>query len=233
LQFIKVRLIAKELLSGLVASMSQKLRKVMVEKVKTARFDETVQNIAMLMNRYQIGCVIIVDDGDKPLGIITERDMIKRVICKAVSPEDARIMDVMSKPLVTASPDMRAGDAAKIMLEHNIKKLPVVDEGRLVGLVTLTDLVRTEGVVEALNGYVLNGVPKRLKKTLATCFDDGIKQNTRRCPLLFSDGVSIGCQLGKCMWWTGDECAVTRISKQMDFTQANEEEEVKVVSEER
>jgi CBS domain-containing protein len=216
-----------------VASMSQKLRKIMVEKVRTAKFDDTIQNIALLMNRYQIGCVIIVDDDDKPLGIITERDMIKRVICKAIPPEDARIIDVVSKPLVTASPDMRAGDAAKIMLEHNIKKLPVLDEGRLVGLVTLTDLVRTEGVVEALNGYVLNGVPKRLKKTLAICFDDGIKQNTRRCPLLFSDGVSIGCQLGKCMWWTGDECAVTRISKQMEFTQTNEEEEVKVACEEK
>ena len=214
-------------------SMSQKLRKIMVEKVKTARLDDTVQNIAMLMNRYQIGCVIIVDDDDKPLGIITERDIIKRVICKAIHPENARIIDVMSKPLVTAPPDMRAGDAAKIMLEHNIKKLPVVDEGRLVGLVTLTDLVRTEGVVEALNGYVLNGVPKRLRKTLDICFDDGIKQNTRRCPLLFSDGVSIGCQLRKCMWWAGDECAVTRISKQMEFTQTNEEEEVKVACEEK
>ncbi|MCJ7561359.1 CBS domain-containing protein, partial [Candidatus Bathyarchaeota archaeon] len=180
--------------------MSQKLRKIMVEKVKTARLDDTVQNIAMLMNRHQIGCVVIVDD-EKPLGIITERDMIKRVICKAIHPENARIIDVMSKPLVTAPPDMRAGDAAKIMLEHNIKKMPVVDEGRLVGLVTLTDLVRTEGVVEALNGFYLNGVPKRLKRTLDIVFDDGIKERTRRCPLMFKDGSLIECQLRKCMWW--------------------------------
>jgi CBS domain-containing protein len=213
-----------------VASMSQKLRKIMVEKVKTARLDDTVQNIALLMNRYQIGCVIIVDDA-KPLGIITERDMIKRVICKAIHPENARIIDVMSKPLVTASPDMRAGDAAKIMLEHNIKKMPVVDEGRLMGLVTLTDLVRTEGVVEALNGFFLNGVPKRLKKALAICFDDGIKERTRRCPLTFKDGASIGCQLSKCMWWTGEECAVTKISRQIEFPQTIEEEEAKVACE--
>jgi CBS domain-containing protein len=213
-----------------VLSMSQKLRKIMVEKVKTARLDDTVQNIAMLMNRYQIGCVIIVDD-EKPLGIITERDMIKRVICKAIHPENARIIDIMSKPLVTASPDMRAGDAAKIMLEHNIKKLPVVDEGRLMGLVTLTDLVRTEGVVEALNGFFLNGVPKRLKRTLDISFSDGLKQNTRRCPLMLKDDMPIGCQLRKCMWWTGEECAVTKISRQMEFPQTNEEEEVKVAYE--
>jgi len=211
--------------------MSQKLRKVMVEKVKTARLDDTIENVAMLMNRYQIGCVIIVDDDDKPLGIITERDMIKRVICKAIHPENARIIDVMSKPLVTASPDMRAGDAAKMMLEHNIKKMPVVDEGRLVGLVTLTDLVRTEGVIEALNGFFLNGVPKRLKKTLDIFYDDGIKERTRRCPLMYKDGASVGCQLSKCMWWTGEECAVTKISRQIEFPQTSEEEEAKVACE--
>jgi len=210
--------------------MSQKLRKVMVEKVKTARLDDTIENVAMLMNRYQIGCVIIVDD-DKPLGIITERDMIKRVICKAIHPENARIIDVMSKPLVTASLDMRAGDAAKIMIEHNIKKMPVVDEGRLVGLVTLTDLVRTEGVIEALNGFFLNGVPKRLKKTLDIFYDDGIKERTRRCPLMYKDGASVGCQLSKCMWWTGEECAVTKISRQIEFPQTSEEEEAKVACE--
>ena len=210
--------------------MSQKLRKVMVEKVKTARLDDTIENVAMLMNRYQIGCVVIVDD-DKPLGIITERDMIKRVICKAIHPENARIIDVMSKPLVTASPDMRAGDAAKMMLEHNIKKMPVVDEGRLVGLVTLTDLVRTEGVIEALNGFFLNGVPKRLKKTLGIFYDDGIKERTRRCPLMYKDGASVGCQLSKCMWWIGEECAVTKISRQIEFPQTSEEEEAKVACE--
>jgi len=211
--------------------MSQKLKKIMIEKVKTAKLDDTVQNIAMLMNRYQIGCVVIVDDHNKPLGIITERDMIKRVICKAIPVGSARIIDVMSMPLVTASPDMRAGDAAKIMIEHNVKKMPVVEEGRLVGLVSLTDLVRTEGVVETLNGYFLDGIPKRLRKTLDIHYNDGVKQNTRRCPLMFKDGCSLGCQLGKCMWWTGEECAINKISRQMESTQTNESTEVEVSSE--
>jgi CBS domain-containing protein len=211
--------------------MSQKLKKIMVEKVKTAKVGDSVQNIAMLMNRYQIGCIIIIDDDSKPLGIITERDIIKRVICRAASPDNSRIIDIMSKPLVTASSSMRAGDAAKIMLEHNIKKLPVVDEGRLVGLVTLTDLVRTDGVIETLNGSVLNGIPERLKKTFDIYFHDGIKQNTRRCPLMFKDGFLIDCQLNKCMWWTGKECAVAKISRQIEFTQSDEETDVRVTSE--
>ncbi len=200
----------------------------MIENIRTAGLEDTVQDIAILMNRYQIGCVIIVDD-EKPVGIITERDMIKRVICKKLAPEKVRVTDVMSKPLVNASPNMRAGDAAKIMLQWNIKKLPVVEEGKLVGLVTLTDLLRTEGVIEALNGCALNGVSERLKKTLDIYFDDA-KLKRRRCPLMFKDGYAIGCHLEKCMWWAGDECAVTKISRHIESAQINREDEVEQVT---
>lgn len=200
----------------------------MVENVKTAGSDDTIQDIAILMNRYQIGCVVIVDNY-KPLGIITERDMIKRVICKKLAPEKVRVIDVMSKPLVNASPNMRAGDAAKIMLQWNIKKLPVVEESKLVGLVTLTDLLRSEGVIEALNGFALNGVSKRLKKTLGIYFDDA-KRKRRRCPMMFTDGYLVGCHLEKCMWWAGDECAVTKISRQIEFAQINGEDGVEQVT---
>lgn len=195
----------------------------MVEKVRTAGLDDSVQDVAMLMNRYQIGCVIIVDEG-KPVGIITERDMLKRVICKGIAPEKVRVADIMTKPLVNASPNMRAGDAAKIMLKWNIKKLPVVDEGRLVGLVTLTDLLRSEGVIETLNGCALNGVSRRLKKTIDIYFDDS-KRQMRRCPLMFKDGYAMGCSLKKCMWWVGDECAVTKLSRQIALEHIDEEED--------
>lgn len=195
----------------------------MVKNVRTADSYDSVQDVAMLMNKYQIGCVIIVDEG-KPVGIITERDMIKRVICKGIAPENVRVIDIMSKALVNASPSMRAGDAAKIMLEWNIKKLPVVEEGKLVGLVTLTDVLRSEGVIETLNGCVLNGVSRRLKKTIDIYIDDSQLQK-RRCPLMFKDGYAIGCQLKKCMWWTGDECAVTKISRQIELEHIKEEED--------
>jgi len=194
----------------------------MVEKVITAGLDAPVQDVADLMNKHQIGCVIIVDKGES-LGIITERDMIKRVICKEKATDNLRAMDIMSKPLVNASTSMRAGDAAKIMLEWNIKKLPVVDKGTLVGLVTLTDLLRSEGVVEALNCCSLNGVSKRLKKTLEIYFDDGAKKKTRRCPLMYKDGMALGCRLDKCMWWTGDECAITKISRKVELEQLSDE----------
>jgi CBS domain-containing protein len=203
--------------------VSQNLRNIMVENVRTAELGDSARDVAMLMNKYQIGCAIIVDDS-KPVGIITERDMLKRVICKGITPEKVKAADIMTKPLVNAPPNMQAGDAAKIMLKWSIKKLPVVDEGRLVGLVTLTDLLRSEGVIEALNGCALNGVSKRLKKTISIYFDDS-KQQMRKCPLMFKDGYSMGCSLKKCMWWAGDECAVTKLSRQLELEHIDEEKD--------
>ena len=108
------------------------------------------------------------------------------------------------------------------MLKWNIKKLPVVEERQLVGVVTLTDLLRVEGVIEALNGYALNGTSKRLKKAIEIYYDDGLKKKTKRCPMTFKDGMSIGCRLERCMWWTGEECAITIISRNIRFEKLNQ-----------
>jgi CBS domain-containing protein len=207
--------------------MSQELRNIMIEKVRTARLDDTVQDIAVLMNKHQIGCVIIVDE-EQPVGIVTERDIMKRVVSKGITPNNLKVTDVMSKPLITASPCTPAGDAAKVMLKWNIKKLPVAEKGRLVGVVTLTDLLRVEGVIETLNGNALSGASKRLKKTIEIYYDDGMKQKTRKCPLMYNDGMSMGCQLERCMWWAEDECAITKLTKLQEFARLGEEKEVSV-----
>ena len=199
----------------------------MVENVKTAGLKNTAQELAVLMNRYQIGCVIIVDE-EQPVGIVTERDIMKRVVSKGIPPKSLKAVDVMSKPLITATPWMPAGDAAKAMLKWNIKKLPVVEKGRLVGEVTFTDLLRVEGVIEALNGYALSGVPKRLRKTIEIYYDDGIRRKTKKCPLMYKDGMSIGCQVEKCMWWTEDECAITKLARSQEFAQSGEDKDFRM-----
>ncbi len=193
--------------------MSQKLKKIMVEHVITVDPDDTVKKAAQLMNLHEMGCLLVVSH-EKPVGIITERDVLNRVVNESRDPKKTRISEVMSKPLVTASPNMRSGDATKLMLERNIKKLPVVENGKLVGIVSLTDLLRSEGVIGFLNKQTLNGASKRLRKAVSL-FYDPLKQHRRKCPLIMKDGFSIGCQVGKCMWWVGDECAVTKLSKQI------------------
>ena len=203
--------------------MSQKLRKVMVKNVIVAKRNDSVSQVADIMNKNEIGCVIIVDNG-RPVGVVTERDMIKRVVCVSKGSEIRKAAGIMSEPLIEASPEMLAGDAVKLMLERNIKKLPIVENGQLLGLVTLTDLIRSEGVVEFLNGLSLNGVSPRLKKAVDIYFDaeqstGQAKKLIRRCPLIMKDGFSISCAVEKCMWWTGEECAISQISRHLQTIQ--------------
>ena len=137
---------------------------------------------------------------------------------------------MMTKPLVTASPEMRAGDAAKLMFERNIKKLPIVENGRLAGLVTLTDLLRSPGVLDFLNKLALDGTSKRLKDA-ANLYYDPKGLHRRTCPLTMKEGFYMGCQNTKCMWWADNECAVTKISRQLtteENLETNEAEQVTV-----
>jgi signal-transduction protein with cAMP-binding, CBS, and nucleotidyltransferase domain len=186
----------------------------MVENVVTVKPSENVRRAAELMNEHEISCLIVVN-GEKPIGIVTERDMLNRIIYRSKPPEETTVNEIMTQSLITASPNMRAGDAAKLMIEHNIKKLPVVENQKLVGLVSLTDLLRAEGVIESLNKIRLNGASKRIKNTVSLYFDR-LKQHRRKCPLIMKDGFSMGCQDKRCMWWLGDECAVTKLSRNLE-----------------
>ena len=198
----------------------------MVKSVVTAKSNDSIAHVAEIMNKHEIGCVIIVDKGT-PVGVVTERDMIKRVVSRSRIYKKKRVAEIMSEPLIEASPEMLAGDAARLMLKRNIKKLPIVEDGKLLGLVTLTDLIRSEGVVEFLNGLSLNDVSPRLKKVVNIYFDAEQIGGTgrkliKRCPLMMKDGLSVGCGVDKCMWWTGNECAVSRISQHLEATQIDE-----------
>ncbi|MEA2089614.1 MAG: CBS domain-containing protein [Thermoproteota archaeon] len=117
----------------------------MTKDVVTVDVNATVKTAVNVMNHYEIGCLIVVKDGGA-VGILTERDLLKRILSKSRLPEDALVSEVMSKPLVVVSPHMELEEATRIMLRRNIKKLPVVKDDRLVGIVTLTDITRTARV---------------------------------------------------------------------------------------
>jgi len=129
--------------------VSLKIEDVMVEEVISVSEKATIREAAELMNKHEIGCLVVVKMG-KPIGIVTETDMVKRVILKPVDPEKAKISEIMSKPLVVGNPQMDVDEASKLMRRQKIKKLPVVKNGRLVGLVTTTDLVRSPEVMKMM-----------------------------------------------------------------------------------
>ncbi len=145
--------------------MSLKLKDVMVEDVITVEEKATAKKAVELMNKQEIGCLIVVKRG-KPAGIVTERDMLKRILLESKDPEKIKVSEIMSKPLVVGKPQMDIEDAVKLMFKRNIKKLPVADNDHLVGLVTLTDLVRSEQIIKMLKKLPHKETPKRMKKVV-------------------------------------------------------------------
>jgi CBS domain-containing protein len=205
--------------------MPVKLENLMVRDVVTVDVKTTVKEAVELMNKLEIGCLVVVD-GETPTGIVTERDMLKRVLVEARNPMLTRVNEVMSKPLLSAEPEMDIGDTVKLMFEHKIKKLPVIENGRLVGLVTLTDLIRSEEIVKSLKKLQLKTAPTRMKKIVDIYFDP-TRHLRKRCPLITEGAQSMSCQREKCMWWFEDECVITKLTRQMLNTEdmhANEEE---------
>jgi CBS domain-containing protein len=145
--------------------VSLKVEDVMVEDVVTVEDDVTVKKAVTIMNKYEIGCLIVTKRG-KPVGIVTERDMLTRVLAESRNPERTKIAEIVSRPLVIAEPDMDLEEAARLMFKMKVKKLPVVSDGRLVGLVTLTDIARFQPqIIKILKKIqALETAPKRMKK---------------------------------------------------------------------
>ncbi|MBS7627077.1 CBS domain-containing protein [Candidatus Bathyarchaeota archaeon] len=119
------------------------VRDVMSGNVKTVRPNSTILEVVRKMNKFDVGSVVVVE-GDRPVGIITERDILRRVLEVTLAPEALKAKEIMSSPLVTIGDHATLEEAARMMAERNIKKLPVVQDGRLIGIVTTTDIVKNQ-----------------------------------------------------------------------------------------
>jgi CBS domain-containing protein len=149
------------------STLSLKVEDVMVRDVITIDENSTVREAADVMNKFEIGCLIAVKKG-KAVGIITERDLLKRVVAEARDVNKTRVKAVMSSPLVVVEPSMDLEEAVKLMFQMKIKKLPVVEEKRLVGLVSLTDIARFQPqMIKILKQLAMRqAAPKSMKKFL-------------------------------------------------------------------
>ncbi len=117
----------------------------MVKDVVKVGSSTLVDNAVKVMNKNHIGCLIIEDNGETR-GIVTQRDLLKKVLEKAKDPRKLVVSDIMTKKLVVGNPDMEIHEAARLMFKKKIKKLPIVENGKLVGLITLTNIARTVDV---------------------------------------------------------------------------------------
>lgn len=147
--------------------MSLKVEDVMVKDVITIDENSTVKEAANVMNKFEIGCLIAVSK-KKAIGILTERDLLKRVVAESREASKTKVKDIMSSPLVVVDPNMDLEEAVKLMFQMKIKKLPVVDEKRLVGLVSLTDIARFQPQMITILKQLAakQAAPKSMKKVV-------------------------------------------------------------------
>ena len=139
---------------------------VMVKKVITVDENASVKEAADIMNKFEIGSVITTRKG-KPIGIITERDLLKRIVSEGRNAKKTTVKEIMSSPLVVISTNTDLEEAARLMFEMKIKKLPVTEQDRLVGLVSLTDIARAQPMIKFLQKLAATqNTPKSMKKVL-------------------------------------------------------------------
>ena len=117
------------------------VRDIMSRPPIIAKESDTAMTAAKLMMKHDVGCIIVVDKAGKPSGIITERDIVERVASKNLVPSDVKVTDAMSKPIIGVPPSTRVNDAAKQMNQSKIRRLAVIDGGKLVGILTMKDIL--------------------------------------------------------------------------------------------
>jgi len=118
------------------------VRDIMQKNVVTAKPDATVKEAAAVMNHSHIGSLVVLDK-EKIVGILTERNILVS-IADGHDPELTTAEDIMAKKVITVAPDETVDKAVGLMAEYKIKKLPVVEGGKLVGIITASDIVVVE-----------------------------------------------------------------------------------------
>ncbi|MCW4028912.1 MAG: CBS domain-containing protein [Candidatus Bathyarchaeota archaeon] len=134
------------------------VKDIMTKDVVTIETSKTVFEAAELMAKSGLGCLIVVIQAF-PVGIITERDIVRRIVAKRAS-LDLKVTEVMTKSLITIDPDTSLREAARVMSTNKIRRLPVLKNNKLVGIVVASDFVRnvgkkttTEEILDALGRY--------------------------------------------------------------------------------
>ncbi|MBI0578363.1 CBS domain-containing protein [Neobacillus cucumis] len=115
----------------------EKIREIMTDKVESCSLLDNVYEVAVKMKELNVGAIPIVDN-EKLAGMITDRDIVLRCVAEK-HPASSKVEDIMSNDLITVSPDASSREAAKLMAEHQIRRLPVVEGDKLVGIVSLGD----------------------------------------------------------------------------------------------
>lgn len=144
----------KEALEVLVEHSKTPVEKIMAKTVVSLESGKTLYDASVLMAKKKVGCLVVTSKG-KPLGIVTKGDVVKAVSI-GVSFKSTKLEEFASRPLVYASSSQTIEEVADLMIKNKIRKLPVIQHGKIVGIVTVTDLAlflsptRRPGLTESI-----------------------------------------------------------------------------------
>lgn len=117
------------------------VKDVMSSPVATVDENGASNKVAKLMEKYHYGAIIVTDNAEKSIGIITERDLVVRVLAKNLKPDTIKAKEIMTSPLATIEPDATISDAARRMNRLDIRRLAVFYKGKLVGIISNKDIL--------------------------------------------------------------------------------------------
>ena len=141
-----------------------KIRELMTKDVKTCEPHDTLQRCAQMMADLDVG-IIPIAKADKLHGVITDRDIVIRAVAKGMDINTSLIRDCMSPKVVSVDANAAADEAARIMADNQIRRLPVVEEGRLIGIVAIGDLA-VVGIHENEAGFALSEISEPARPEL-------------------------------------------------------------------
>jgi CBS domain-containing protein len=124
-----------------------RLSEIMTQAVVTAPATASALEVARMMRDHRVGSVVVVDSAGSPVAMITDRDVALRVFAEGADPGSA-VSEHASRPLICGEPEMELDEAAALMVQHRVRRLPVVSSERLVGIVSLDDIAVRSGNLE-------------------------------------------------------------------------------------
>lgn len=116
------------------------VRDIMSKNAKVVRPDTTAQEVVATMTKFDISSIIVVQS-ERPVGIITLRDVVAKIVVQCLAPRALTARQIMTSPLVTISESATVEEAARLMAQKRVKTLPVMDNDKLAGVLTFTDIV--------------------------------------------------------------------------------------------
>ncbi len=142
-----------------------KVRDAMKAPVVTVDRNAKIDKVAKLMEKHSIGSIVILNAKKKPIGIITERDIVTRVFARGISPK-LKAADIMSAPLATISPDIGIDEAARRMNKLGVRRLAVMEGETLIGIISSRDIVGvTPALIEIITEKAKLGMRMEARRT--------------------------------------------------------------------